>query len=92
MGFDSDASRPSDTRDMARECRGTPSLQEMYGAPAVQTPVTRAAGCRFGSIATGATIFLAGSFSAVWQFFFNGLSILTVPNRRADVYGVALGP
>ncbi len=53
--------------------------------------MTRAAGCRFGSIATGATIFLAGSFSAVCQSYFGDLSILTVPDRRADVYRLAIG-
>ncbi len=85
MGLDSEASRPPDTRDMTRECRGVPPQQEMDGAPAVQTPVTLAAGCCRGSITTGATISLAGSFSAVWQFLFGDLSILTVPRRRADV-------
>jgi len=34
-------------------------------------------------------IFLAGSFLAVWQFFFNSLSILAVPNRHADAYDLA---
>ncbi len=68
MGLDSEASRPPDTRDMARECRVAPSLQEMYGAPAVYTPVTRAAACRFGSIATGAS-------SSPRAVFFHDLSI-----------------
>ena len=77
MGLDSEASRPPDTRDMARECQGAPSLQEMYGAPAVYTPVTRAAACRFGSIATGAS-------SSLRAVFFSGLSIFLRRSVNSD--------
>jgi hypothetical protein len=34
-------------------------------------------------------VFLAESSSAACQFFFGGLSVLTVPSRHADVYGMA---